>query len=147
MPEITYKEVEGKVQAVHDRDSKDWFGICIDDVWYNGDDSTEIQKGDMVKLVVKEREDSNRIKGVKIIRDDGQNSTRSEQVRSNSAGGAASNPLTKDQSINLKVAHKSAVRQLDRRQTKDEKDYKEMLTKLTKLHLESLEEVQEWMQE
>jgi len=147
MPEIKYKEVKGVVQAVHDRDSKDWYGVCINDVWYNGDDSTEIQQGDKVKLVVKEREDSNRIKGFKIMQDDGQNSSSDEQARSNPDGGTAPNPLSKNQQINLKVAHKSAVRQLDKRETESETDYREMLTKLTKLHLQSLEEVEEWMQE
>ena len=145
--ELAFREIKGRVQAVNDRESNDWYGICIDDEWFNGDGSTDIEKGDTVKLAVKETDNYSSIEAVKSIQDDGQNSTQSEKLSSKAAGGAAPSPLTKNQQINLKVAHKSAVRQLDRRSTESESDYREMLTKLTKLHLQSLDEVEEWMQE
>lgn len=145
--EIAYREIDGRVQIVNDRDSNDWYGICIDEEWFNGDGSTEIEEGDYVKIAVKESDNYSSIEAVKTIQDDGQNSTQSGKVSSKAAGGAAPNPLTKNQQINLKVAHKSAVRQLDRRSAESDEDYREMLTKLTRLHLESLKEVEEWMQE
>jgi len=103
----------------------------------------EFEEGDKVKYAARDGQIMGMRKEIEGDEDSG-----GEQLRS-STGGSPPSPssLTKDQQISLKVAHKSAVRQLDRRNTETEEDYREMLTKLTKLHLQSLDDVEEWMQE
>lgn len=139
-------KVMGVVTDINDRDSRDFYGLEINNKeWHYGDGSISgISLGDKVKFTVKKDQEHDILKLEKI---QGQNSSQSEKVSSNSGGGAAPKSLSKNQQINLKVAHKSAVRQLDRRQTKSEQDYKDMLTKLTKLHLESMQEVERSMKE
>lgn len=143
------RKFEGTVEAVADKNDKDYYGVCINEEWFNGEDSLpiDLRKGDRVKMAVNNSEDFIDVEAIKKIQGS-EGNTQNEKVSSRSAGGSSGpNHLTKDQRINLKVAHKSAVEQLDRRETESEDDYREMLTKLTKLHLKSLEEVEEWMQE
>lgn len=143
------REFEGTVEAVADHSDKDYYGVCINEEWFTGEDSLpiDLRKGDRVKMAVNDSDNFIDVEAIKKIQGS-EGNTQNEKTSSRSAGGSSGpNHLTKDQRINLKVAHKSAVEQLDRRETESEDDYREMLTKLTKLHLKSLEEVEEWMQE
>lgn len=52
------KTVKGRVQAVSDKQDNDYFGICIDDDWYNGPDSLNRDLQDAkIKLTVKSDSD------------------------------------------------------------------------------------------
>lgn len=143
--EIAFREIKGKVQAVNDQDEKDYYGICINDEWFNGEDSTDIQKGDTVKLAVKESdEEFIDIQAAKTIQDDGQ-SKDSEKVSSKSREGAAPNPtLSKDQQIRKSLAFKKACDkvpyQLGFDGDSDKEDYKERVKELMQVHEEILEE-------
>lgn len=142
------EEIQGKVEATSEKPEESYYGIKVGGEWFNGENSLPdgIGEGDTVKLAVDRSDQFIDIMGIKKIQ--GEEDRSGEQVRS-SSGGSPPSPtsLTKDQQITLKVAHKSAVQQLDRRSAETDEDYEEMLTKLTKLHLQSLHEVEEWMQE
>lgn len=105
--------------------------------------SGELEEGDKIKYAAKD----GKIMGIKTIQaGDGDRSENGDRS-SSEPGNLSPSSLSKDQQISLKVAHKSAVRQLDRREAETDDDYREMLNRLTKLHLQSLNDVEEWMQE
>jgi len=120
--------------------------IRINGEWFDWPEQpermNEFEPGDKVKYAAKD----GTIMGLKTVQaGDGDRSGNVDRS-SSEPGNPSPTSLSKDQQITLKVAHKSAVRQLDRREAETDDDYREMLSKLTKLHLKSLNDVEEWMQ-
>jgi len=90
------KRVKGRVQAVSLKPKKDYYGICIDDTWYNGNgDLKENIKEAEVKLEVKENsEDFIDIKNYDILEEDSQDAQRRDNSNAGSGGESNSSPKT-----------------------------------------------------
>jgi len=103
------KTVKGKVQTTSDKDSKDFFGICIDDDWYNGPDSLEKDlEGETVELTVDPEADFLDIEEIDIIEEDSEDD---EQGRgSNPANGEreSSNSRSKTSSTTTSMSERQA---------------------------------------
>jgi len=91
------KTVKGRVQAVSLKPKKDYYGICIDDKWYNGSGDLEenIEEAE-VKLEVKENtEDFIDIKNYNILEEDSQDAQRREPSNAGTGSGSSdSGPKT-----------------------------------------------------
>lgn len=141
------QEFTGTVKAVADYDSKDHYGICIDEEWYNGKDNLPIhlEEGDEVKMAVNDSEDFIDIEAVKKIQDGKQDNNRSEKTSSKNGGGPAQSPtLTKDQQIRKSLAFKKACDKVPWQKAfnddGDAEDYKCRVKELMQVHEEILEE-------
>jgi len=90
------KTVKGRVQAVSLKPKKDYYGIYIDDTWYNGSGDLEenIEEAE-VKLEVKENsEDFIDIKNYDVLEEDSQDAQRREPSNAGSGGESNSGPKT-----------------------------------------------------
>lgn len=104
------KTVKGSVQAVSLKPKKDYYGVCIDDEWYNGSGDLEqnLEEAE-VELEVKENsEDFIDIENYDIIEEDSEDD---EQGRgSNPANGEreSSNSQSKTSSNNTSMSERQA---------------------------------------
>jgi len=90
------KTVKGRVQAVSLKPKKDYYGICIDNTWYNGSGDLEenIEEAE-VKLEVKENsEDFIDIKNYDILEEDSGDAQRRDSSNAASGGESDSGPKT-----------------------------------------------------
>jgi len=112
------KTVKGRVQAVSLKPKKDYYGICIDDTWYNGSgDLKENIEEAKVKLEVKENsEDFIDIKNYDILEEDSQDAQRREASNAGTGGETNSGPKTSSTTTSMSerqagITATSAVKQ------------------------------------
>jgi len=103
------KTVKGRVQAVSLKPKKDYYGICIDDTWYNGNGDLEqnLEEAE-VKLEVKENsEDFIDIKNYDILEEDSQDAQRRDNSDAGSGSGS-SDSGTKTSSTTTSMSERQA---------------------------------------
>lgn len=123
---------KGKVEAINDRESQDWYGVLIDDDWYNGDDSLneDIEKGDEVAIKFTEQQNADSswmsIENIKRTGGSGPNSE-------SRAGGASnsSTHLSKNERILVNTAFQKAVDKVSLDDASDQGEHLEQVNSLT----------------
>jgi len=90
------KTVKGRVQAVSLKPKKDYYGICIDDTWYNGsgDLKENIEEAEVKLEVKKNSENFIDIKNYDILEEDSQDAQRRDNSNAGSGGESNSGPKT-----------------------------------------------------
>lgn len=91
------KTVKGRVQSVNDKEDNDWFGICINDTWYNGDDSLTQDVTDFkLKIEYEDQDDWNKIQRIDVLEEGseggGQGRSSQESGKGNRGSNTGSNP-------------------------------------------------------
>lgn len=145
--------VAGRVEAVNDRSDKNYYGVRVNDEWFNGENSTEISKGDLVELKVKKNRDSDDvfidIVETSILEEADQSkdsvsegSTSSAQSEKESMGdkSASSNNFTsKSRDISIKVALKTAAEHASTRPSDDQGRHLDEVNELANGYLNIME--------
>lgn len=117
--------VAGKVEAVNDKKDREWYGICIGDDWFNGEETTDIEKGDTVELKVNDSDDFIDIESETVLQESSRESSVGGEQRSTSAqsSGGTVSPVSKTSRIVAQGAVKIAVHNADHEYSEDPKKH------------------------
>jgi len=100
--------VKGRVQSVNDKEDNDWFGICIDDTWYNGDDSlTQDVTNFKLKIEYEDQDDWNKIQKINVLEEDSEDAQRREPSNAG-LGSGSSNSGGKTSSTTTSMSERQA---------------------------------------
>jgi hypothetical protein len=143
------KTVKGRVQAVSVKPEKDFYGICIDDTWYNGNgDLQQNLEEAEVQLKVDDNTDAfidiEEINVLEEANEDGQSRTQAMgegSGNSNSPSNASSSNMSPRQAgITANSAVKMAAEHTDKNYSDDPQQYIDEVNEMSKAFNEMIKD-------